>query len=57
LYRIVCRRAERLTIFVGEKYYVNPLVQQYLNRLSDYLFTLARYMAFKLNAKEVEWIG
>jgi len=53
--RTICRRAERLVIFVAESNYVNPLAQQYLNRLSDYLFTLARYVSLKVNAEEVEW--
>lgn len=55
--RTVCRRAERLVILVAESNFVNPLAQQYLNRLSDYLFTLARYVSLKLNAQEVEWKG
>ena len=53
--RTICRRAERLIIFVAENNYVNPLAQQYLNRLSDYLFTLARYVSLKVNAEEIEW--
>ena len=53
--RTICRRAERLTIFVAENNYINPLAHQYLNRLSDYLFTLARYISLKFNAEEVEW--
>ncbi len=53
--RTICRRAERLVIRVASNEYVNPLAQQYLNRLSDYLFTLARYVSLKVNAEEVEW--
>ena len=55
--RTICRRAERLVIRVADNSYVNPLAQQYLNRLSDYLFTLARYVSLKVNAEEVEWKG
>ena len=36
-------------LFIDEK------VIQYLNRLSDYLFTLARYAGMKLGAEEVPW--
>jgi len=55
--RTICRRAERLVIYVAETNYVSPLALQYLNRLSDYLFTLARYVSLKVNAEEVEWKG
>lgn len=40
--RTIIRRAERRSVAVGEN--VNPLVLSYLNRLSDYLFILARYV-------------
>jgi cob(I)alamin adenosyltransferase len=36
---------------------VDPLIIKYLNRLSDYLFTLGRKMAKDLNAEEVNWIA
>jgi cob(I)alamin adenosyltransferase len=54
--RCVCRRAERLTVALSEEAEVLPLVIQYLNRLSDYLFVLSRYLAKKLDAEEVKWI-
>ncbi len=54
--RTVCRRAERCCVNLhlqdGE---VAPLVIKYLNRLSDHLFTLARYAGKLLGAAEVPW--
>ncbi|GAB3643840.1 cob(I)yrinic acid a,c-diamide adenosyltransferase [Spirosoma arcticum] len=53
--RTVCRRAERLVIALNDTSSVDPLIIQYLNRLSDYLFVLSRLMAQDLNVDEVEW--
>lgn len=54
--RCVCRRAERLAVGMQQhELLVDPQVIQYLNRLSDYLFTLARYAAQKLGAEEIPW--
>lgn len=53
--RCVCRRAERLVIELNEIDPVNELVYQYLNRLSDYLFVLARMMSSELGAEETPW--
>ena len=55
LSRTVCRRSERLVIALSEEESVDPLVIQYLNRLSDYLFVLGRKMAQELNAEEITW--
>ncbi len=55
--RTVCRRAERLTVHLHNESGVHPLTIKYLNRLSDYLFTLARKMAKDLSAEEVNWIA
>ncbi|MFD1144155.1 cob(I)yrinic acid a,c-diamide adenosyltransferase [Larkinella insperata] len=55
LARTVCRRAERLTIALNEEETVDPLVIQYLNRLSDYFFVLGRKMAQELGAEETIW--
>jgi len=55
LARTVCRRAERLVIALDATNPGDPLVIQYLNRLSDYLFVLSRKMAQELNVEEVEW--
>jgi len=54
--RTVCRRAERLTVALvqsGEP--VEDLALQYLNRLSDYFFMLARFLAKDLGVEEVVW--
>jgi cob(I)alamin adenosyltransferase len=54
--RCVCRRAERLAVNMQQHdLFVDKKVIQYLNRLSDYLFTLARYAAQKLGAEEIAW--
>ena len=53
--RTVCRRTERLVIALNDTSPVDPLIIQYLNRLSDYLFVLSRLMAQKLNIDEIEW--
>lgn len=54
--RSVCRRAERLCVSMAENdSFVEPLVIKYLNRLSDYLFVLSRYIARIYNAKEIVW--
>ncbi len=53
--RTVCRRAERLVIALDHEEKVEPLIIQYLNRLSDYLFVLCRAMAAELVAPETPW--
>lgn len=53
--RCVCRRAERNIIHLTESENVNPLILQYLNRLSDYLFVLSRKWSVELNAQEIPW--
>ena len=54
--RCVCRRAERITVQLGEESTVDEKVNIYLNRLSDYLFTLARKIANDNNIPENKWI-
>ncbi len=54
--RCVCRRAERLATHLNEIEPTNELVLKYLNRLSDYLFVLARKLSFDLKADEIQWI-
>ncbi|WP_010253877.1 cob(I)yrinic acid a,c-diamide adenosyltransferase [Myroides injenensis] len=54
--RCICRRAERLSVALNELEPVNEQVLMYLNRLSDYLFVLARKLTFDLGASEVKWI-
>ena len=54
--RCVCRRAERNCVAMQEQeMFVEPKVIQYLNRLSDYLFMLARYIAHTLHVTEIRW--
>ncbi|WP_300570924.1 cob(I)yrinic acid a,c-diamide adenosyltransferase [Flavobacterium sp.] len=54
--RCVCRRAERLAVHLNDIEPTDELVIKYLNRLSDYLFVLARKLTHDLNADEVQWI-
>jgi cob(I)alamin adenosyltransferase len=54
--RCVCRRAERICVDMQENdEYVPALIITYLNRLSDYLFVLARYISHLHNAPEIPW--
>jgi len=53
--RTVCRRAERLVIALDAQEKVDPLIIQYLNRLSDYLFMLSRKMTAELGVEETPW--
>lgn len=55
LARTVCRRAERCVAALRESEPVDEIVLQYLNRLSDYFFVLARLIAKELNVEEVTW--
>ena len=43
--RTICRRAERSAVQIEEKTEQDTLAIRYVNRLSDYLFTLARYLS------------
>ena len=54
--RTVCRRAERCCVRMQKKKMeVEDLIIKYLNRLSDYLFVLARFAAHQLQAQEIPW--
>lgn len=54
--RCVCRRCERLCVNMQQQdMFVEPLVIKYINRLSDYLFILARYTGHQLGVEEVPW--
>ncbi len=56
--RCVCRRAERLCVNMQQhELFIEPLIIKYLNRLSDYLFVLARFTAQELHVAEVIWKG
>ncbi len=54
--RCVCRRAERLVVHLDENESIDVLILQYLNRLSDYLFVLARKLTLDNQAVEIPWI-
>ena len=54
--RCVCRRAERLAVHLNDIEPTDELVIKYLNRLSDYLFVLARKLSLDLRTEEVQWI-
>ncbi len=54
--RCVCRRAERLASALNEIEPIQPETLIYLNRLSDYLFVLARKLSLDLKADEIKWI-
>lgn len=54
--RTVCRRAERCCVKMQKKEKEIPsLIIKYLNRLSDYLFVLARFAANKVQVEEIPW--
>jgi cob(I)alamin adenosyltransferase len=54
--RCVCRRAERICVAIQEEnQFIDPQVIQYLNRLSDYLFVLARYILHINKGEETIW--
>lgn len=54
--RCVCRRAERCCVRMEEENMsIEPIIYKYLNRLSDYLFVLARFAGNKLNIEEIPW--
>ena len=54
--RCVCRRAERLTIETAEIQEVSPVIIEFLNRLSDFLFVLSRKVLFDAKIPEQPWI-
>ena len=53
--RTICRRAERNLVALSQEKQIDNLHIQYLNRLSDYLFVLARAILKDNNAQEIEW--
>ncbi len=53
--RCVCRRAERITVELNENETINSNLLIYLNRLSDYLFVLARKLTFDNQLTEIPW--
>lgn len=57
LARAVCRRVERQTVALGQKQDVDPRILIYLNRLSDLLFMLARFINHQAGIGDVIWSG
>ncbi len=55
LARAICRRAERQIVELAQAYPNLAVAQKYLNRLSDALFVLARYLNIKAGEKEIFW--
>jgi len=55
LARTICRRAERRCVTLMQKEPVDPAIITYLNRLSDALFVLARWVSHRLGEEEVLW--
>ena len=53
--RTVCRRAERNLVALSQEEQIDNLYIQYLNRLSDYLFVLARAILKDKNGQEIQW--
>jgi cob(I)alamin adenosyltransferase len=53
--RCVCRRAERATLKLKKSEKIPDIVYKFLNRLSDYLFVLARLVGKELDIQEIIW--
>lgn len=53
--RTVCRRAERHIIRLSRESYVSPILIKYINRLSDFLFILARAYNFNAQVEDYIW--
>ena len=55
LARTVCRRAERLAVALSSVESIGEFPVKFLNRLSDYCFTAARYVNFRASTEDVPW--
>jgi cob(I)alamin adenosyltransferase len=53
--RTVCRRAERQVVALADQVEVDPVTIEYLNRLSDFLFVLARLVNHRQGQQEILW--
>jgi cob(I)alamin adenosyltransferase len=56
LCRTICRRAERRVISLSKEETVDPIIIKYLNRLSDFFFTLSRKIAKDQGHPDIPWI-
>ncbi len=56
LARTICRRAERLTVECSQNEEISDVAISYLNRLSDFLFVLARFENHESGKPETPWI-
>lgn len=54
--RCICRRAERLIVLLNTEIDIETEILQYVNRLSDYLFVLARKLTIDFKATEIKWV-
>ena len=54
--RTICRRSERAALRANEVKSVDPIAIKYLNRLSDYMYTLGRVLTARFKVEEREWI-
>ena len=57
LARAVCRRAERSVVTLSQQQEINPVIQIYLNRLSDFLFVACRVLSRHAGQEETLWSG
>ena len=55
LARVVCRRAERRVVALGESAQIDAIIIEYLNRLSDFFFVLARLIIKENGVEEIYW--
>lgn len=55
--RTICRRAERNMVKLSEKEQINSEIIVYINRLSDLLFTMARYINYKEKYQDIIWVN
>jgi cob(I)alamin adenosyltransferase len=53
--RCICRRAERAVLRLNQTEKVDHDIIKYLNRLSDYLFVLTRYLTYETGNEEIKW--
>jgi len=54
--RCICRRAERLVVYLADNEEIDGMIVTYLKSLSDYLFTLARFLDKLAGGEEIAWL-